>query len=117
MKKFLKNSILNVVGKDIVIHIVLPICLIILGILLYITNCYTNIYAIGMFTTMVVSLIVIGWYNYTSYPKDHRIALHCEYIPWFGIGVICDKHVGFGLPFCMVSINFNHLYKYKQRLL
>jgi hypothetical protein len=117
MKKFLKYSILNVVGKDIVIHIVLPIMIIVIGILLYKTNCYNNIYAIGMFITMKLSLIFINWYNYTSYPKRHRPEFHYEFIPVFGFGIITEKYIGIVIPYFMFSINFTHLYNHKRKLL
>ena len=103
MKKFLKYSILNIIGKDIVIHIVLPVSLVILGILFYITELHINMWAIGMLTTMALALIVIGWYNYTSYPKDHRMKLHYEVVPVMGFGIIIEKHIGILLPFFMVS--------------
>ena len=117
MKNFLKHSILNVIGKDIMIHIVLPISLVILGILGYITNCHTDLWAIGMFTTMVLSIIVIGWFNYTSYPKSHRLEFHYEFLPVIGFGIVTEKHIGILLPFIMISINFTHLYNYKNKLL
>ena len=117
MKNFLKYSILNVIGKDIMIHIVLPISIVILGILFYITNLYIDMWAIGMLTTMALSMIVIGWFNYTSYPKDHRISFHYEFLPVIAFGIVTEKHIGIILPFVMISINFTHLYNFKKKLL
>ena len=114
MKKFIKYSILNVLGRDIMIHIVLPVSMVVLGILGYTCNLHTDPYMIGMFSTLAVALGVINYFNYTSYPKGQRIEYHFEWLPVFMGGIVVDKMVGIILPFCMIGIDFRNLYNYKK---
>ena len=117
MKKFIKYSILNVLGRDIMIHIVLPVSMVVLGILGYTCNLHTDHYMIGMFSTLVVALGTINYFNYTSYPKGKRMEYHFEWLPVFGLGIVLDKMVGIILPFCMIGIDFSNLYNYKRKLI
>jgi hypothetical protein len=118
MKKLFKESIFNVLGKDIMIHIVLPLMMVVLAILGYKSGIHTDPWAIGMFVTLKVALMAINYFNYTSYPKSKRMKFHFEWMPVIGgPAIVFDKYFGIVLPFCMIGFDFVNLYNYKSKLL
>tara|TARA_R110002020_G_scaffold198229_1_gene399439 strand:+ start:61 stop:417 length:357 start_codon:yes stop_codon:yes gene_type:complete len=118
MKKKFKYSILNLLGRDIMIHIILPISMVIIAILGYISGVHYEPVMIGLFISLKLALIVINYFNYTSYPKGKRMKLHFEWLPVFGGPMIVfDKHFGFIIPFCMFGIDFSDVYNFKKQLI
>ena len=117
MKEKFKYSIFNLLGRDIMIHIILPVSMVIIAILGYISGVHYEPVMIGLFISLKLALIVINYFNYTSYPKDKRMKFHYEFLPVIGFGIIIEKHVGIMLPFCMFSIDFNDVYKFKKKLI